>query len=77
MKKLLLFLLVLPFISCSNPDTEKLIKRVEALENRVDSLEYISDIHESDILLLDSLQMELQKPEEGSLLWELEQEENK
>lgn len=67
MKKVSVFFIVV-FFSCSSSDVKKIEAKQVELENRIDSLE----INMKLMCSTDSILLELTKPEPGSLLYELD-----
>lgn len=68
MMKKLLFILLIGIYSCTSPEVKKLQERQVLLEGRIEKLE--KEMKEQ--IKIDSILLEFQKPQPGSLLYELD-----
>lgn len=74
MNKILIVIVVLFLVSCSNGNEISQLKENQAkLEARIDKLE--KDMKEQ--MKIDSILLEIQKPQPGSLLYELDHKKNR
>jgi len=74
MNKILIVIVVLFLVSCSNGNEISQLKENQAkLEARIDKLE--KDMKEQ--MKIDSILLEFQKPQPGSLLYELDHKKNR
>jgi len=74
MNKILIVIVVLFLVSCSNGnEISQLKENQKKLEARIDKLE--KDMKEQ--MKIDSILLEIQKPQPGSLLYELDHKKNR